>query len=74
MSSSVWAELVAERQIEILRAAEGPMINVSRIAAVNAAKQDISRDDCVNGMQVPEHGCKPQTLPCKMSIFSLTSS
>lgn len=42
-SASIWAELVLERQYELLKYAEGPMVNVAHLAALNAAQQEISR-------------------------------
>lgn len=44
-STSVWAELVQERQCEILRSSQGPMLDISQLAAVNAASQPIPRDE-----------------------------
>ncbi|KAI1410288.1 hypothetical protein F5Y13DRAFT_202429 [Hypoxylon sp. FL1857] len=44
-ATSVWAELVSGRQCEIMHDAQSPMLNLVQIAAVNAANQQISRDD-----------------------------
>ncbi|KAI1142003.1 hypothetical protein F5Y05DRAFT_369401 [Hypoxylon sp. FL0543] len=44
-ATSVWAELVSNRQREIMQEAQNPMLNLAHIAAVNAANQQISRDD-----------------------------
>ncbi|KAJ3573683.1 hypothetical protein NPX13_g4613 [Xylaria arbuscula] len=45
-ATSVWAELVAERQREILSTApHDSSLNVTQIAALNAANQEISRQD-----------------------------
>ncbi|KAI0841351.1 hypothetical protein F5Y06DRAFT_308198 [Hypoxylon sp. FL0890] len=44
-ATSVWAELVSDRQREIMHEAQNPMLNLAQIAAVNAANQQISRDD-----------------------------
>ncbi|KAI1293076.1 hypothetical protein F5Y03DRAFT_374808 [Xylaria venustula] len=45
-ATSVWAELVAERQREILStASDDSTLNLTQIAALNAANQEISRQD-----------------------------
>ncbi|KAI0128133.1 hypothetical protein F4776DRAFT_197397 [Hypoxylon sp. NC0597] len=44
-ATSVWAELVSDRQREIMHEAQNPILNLAQIAAVNAANQQISRDD-----------------------------
>ncbi|RYP24071.1 hypothetical protein DL765_000799 [Monosporascus sp. GIB2] len=44
-TASVWAELVRERQREIMKTSQNEMLNVSQIAAINAADQPISREE-----------------------------
>ncbi|KAK3393477.1 hypothetical protein B0H63DRAFT_458306 [Podospora didyma] len=44
-SASVWAEIVEERQREILATSQSPMLSTSQVAAINAASQPIPRDE-----------------------------